>query len=142
MPTKVLYQTSATATGGGRDGHTGTDDGSLAFDLTVPKELGGPGGDGANPEKLFATGYAACFLGALRFYAGSKKVKVPDDAKVQVSVGIGPREDTGFGLDVSIRVSLPGIDRDVAEDLIAGAHQVCPYSHATRGSLQITPELA
>lgn len=142
MPTKVLYSTSATATGGGRDGHTQADDGSFKADLTVPKELGGPGGDGLNPEKLFAAGYAACFMGAMRHYAASKKISVPDDAAVQVSVGISPREDVGFGLDVEIAVTLPGVEREVAEDLIAGGHEVCPYSHATKGSLDITPKLA
>ena len=141
MPTNVLYRTSATATGGGRDGHSQLDDGSFKAELTVPKELGGPGGDGLNPEKLFATGYAACLLGALRHYAASKTVEVPSDTTVQVAVGIGPREDVGFGLDVDITVDLPGVDRDVAEDLVAGAHRVCPYSDATR-SLKITPTLA
>jgi lipoyl-dependent peroxiredoxin len=140
MPTKVVYSASATATGG-RDGHSSTHDGALDVNLAVPKEMGGPGG-GVNPEQLFATGYAACFLGALKFYAGQKKVKVPDDANVTVTVGIGPREDMGFGLDVKIKVDLPGIDKDVAEDLIAGGHKVCPYSHATSGTLSITPELA
>jgi len=141
MPAKtVLYRASATATGG-RDGRSRTADGALDVKLTVPKELGGPGGEGVNPEQLFATGYAACFLGALKFYAGQKKVKVPDDASVTVSVGIGPREDMGFGIDVAIEVSLPGVDTAVAEDLIAGGHQVCPYSDATRGSLTITPTL-
>ena len=140
MPTKVVYSASATATGG-RDGHSRTHDGALDVNLAVPKEMGGPGG-GVNPEQLFATGYAACFLGALKFYAGQKKVKVPDDATVTVTVGIGPREDVGFGLDVKIKVDLPGIDKDVAEDLIAGGHKVCPYSHATSGTLSITPELA
>ncbi|KJS08430.1 MAG: organic hydroperoxide resistance protein [Hoeflea sp. BRH_c9] len=142
MPTKIVYSTNATATGGGRDGQSRTHDGAVDVKLVVPREMGGPGGDGVNPEQLFATGYAACYLGALRFYAGQKKVKVPDDATVNVTVGIGPREDLGFGLDVKIKVSLPGIDKDVAEDLIAGAHKVCPYSHATSGTLDITPELA
>ena len=141
MPTKIAYTATATATGGGRDGHSRTHDGALDLKLAVPKEMGGSG-DGVNPEQLFATGYAACFMGAMRFYAGQKKVKVPDDAKVTVSVGIGPREDTGFGLDVKIKVDLPGVDMDVAEDLIAGGHKVCPYSHATSGTLSITPELA
>jgi len=140
MPTKIVYSASATATGG-RDGHSKTHDGALDVNLAVPKEMGGPGG-GVNPEQLFATGYAACFLGALKFYAGQKKVEVPDDANVTVTVGIGPREDMGFGLDVKIKVDLPGIDKDVAEDLIAGGHKVCPYSHATSGTLKITPELA
>ena len=142
MPKEVLYRTSATATGGGREGSSAVDDGTFSAKLVTPKELGGSGGDGVNPEQLFATGYAACFLGALRFYAGQKKISVPDDATVNVSVGIGPREDMGFGLEVKIRVSLPGVDKDVAQDLIEGGHRVCPYSHATKGSLSITPELA
>ncbi|MGC3940011.1 organic hydroperoxide resistance protein [Roseobacter sp. EG26] len=141
MPTKILYSTSATATGGGREGTSGLDDGSFTANLVTPKELGGSGGDGVNPEQLFATGYAACLLGALRFYAAQHKIAVPDDATVSTTVGIGPREDLGFGLDVKIKVSLPGVDKAVAEDLIAGGHKVCPYSHATKGSLTITPEL-
>lgn len=142
MPTKVLYTTSATATGGGRDGKSAVDDGSFYADMVPPKELGGPEGTGLNPEKLFAMGYAACFMGAMRFYAGQKKVTVPDDATVNVEVGIGPREDMGFGLDVSIKVSLPGLDEATAKDLVEGGHKVCPYSHATKGSLSIAPELA
>jgi len=140
MPTKIVYSVSATATGG-RDGHSKTDDGALDLDLAVPKEMGGPGG-GYNPEQLFSAGYAACFLGALKFYAGQQKVKIPDDAEVTVTTGIGPRDDNGFGLDVKIKVNLPGIDDDTARDLIAGGHKVCPYSHATSGTLNITPELA
>lgn len=142
MPTKIVYSTNATATGGGRNGQSRTHDGAVDVKLVVPKEMGGPGGDGVNPEQLFATGYAACFMGAMRFVAGQKKVKVPDDATVNVAVGIGPREDQGFGLDVQIKVGLPGIDKEVAEDLIATAHKVCPYSHATSGTLNVTPELA
>lgn len=140
MPSKIVYSTSATATGG-RNGHSATHDGALDVNLVVPRDMGGPGGDGVNPEQLFATGYAACFLGALKAYAGQKKVKVPDDAKVTVTVGIGPREDTGFALDVKIKAELPGIERSVAEDLVAGGHNICPYSHATKGSLSITPEV-
>lgn len=142
MTTKILYQTAATATGGGRNGRTAITDGSAAFDLSVPKELGGAGGEGLNPEKLFALGYAACFMGAMRHYAASRKVAVPEDAAVEVAVGIGPRADEGFGLAVQIRVSLPGLDRDLAQDLIEGGHRVCPYSHATGGRLEITPTLA
>jgi Ohr subfamily peroxiredoxin len=141
MVSKVLYRTSATATGGGRDGHTALDDGSAQFDLTVPKELGGPGGDGLNPEKLFALGYSACFMGALRHFAAAQKITVPADTAIKVAVGIGPREDEGFGLDVQIVVTLPGMDRDAAQALIEGAHHVCPYSHATSGTLAITPTL-
>lgn len=141
MLDKILYRTGATATGGGRNGKTALDDGSHAINLVVPKELGGPGGDGLNPEKLFALGYAACFMGAMRHYAASRKIVVPDDATVTVNVGIGPRADTGFGLDVQIAVSLPGLDPAVAHDLIEGGHSVCPYSHATGGTLTITPTL-
>ncbi|MEZ5716841.1 MAG: Ohr family peroxiredoxin [Paracoccaceae bacterium] len=141
-PTSIVYSTSATATGGGRNGHSQTDDGTFSVDLTVPREMGGPGGDGPNPEKLFATGYAACFMGALRFYAGTRKIAVPADTAVNVSVGIGPRQDTGFALSVGIKVSLPGLDTATAEDLIAGAHKVCPYSHAVTVGLSVTPELA
>lgn len=142
MVTKVLYRTSATATGGGRDGRAALDDGSAQFDLTVPKELGGPGGDGLNPEKLFALGYSACFMGALRHQAAAKKITVPTDTAIKVAVGLGPRDDEGFGLDVQIIVSLPGMDRDEAQALIEAAHHVCPYSHATKGTLAITPALA
>ena len=141
MVSKIIYRTSATATGSGRDGKSRLDDGSHQVDLVVPKELGGPGGDGLNPEKLFALGYSACFMGAMRHYAASQKIEVPDDAAVTVEVGIGPRDDTGFGLDVEIKVSLPGMDRDVAQSLIEGGHEVCPYSHATGGTLKITPSL-
>ena len=137
----VLYTTTASATGG-RSGHARSADGVLDVTLTSPKELGGDGATGTNPEQLFAAGYSACFLGALKFVAGKEKVKIPDDAEVTATVGIGPREDPGFGLDVKIKVDLPGIDKDVAEDLIAGGHKVCPYSHATSGTLSITPELA
>ena len=136
---KVLYSTKATATGG-RTGTAKTHDGALDLTLVTPKELGGAGGDGVNPEQLFAAGYAACFLGAMKAYAARKKIKVPEDATVTTTVGIGPREDDGFGIAVEIEVSLPGVDADVADDLIAGAHHVCPYSDATRGSLTITPK--
>ena len=139
MPaSKILYSTKATATGG-RTGTAKTHDGALDLKLVTPKELGGAGGDGVNPEQLFAAGYSACFLGAMKAYAAGKKIKVPEDATVTATVGIGPRDDNGFGIQVQIEVSLPGVADDVADDLIAGAHHVCPYSDATRGSLDITP---
>lgn len=139
---KIAYKTTATATGG-RDGSAKTADGTLAVKLTTPKELGGAGGDGTNPEQLFACGYSACFLGALKFVAGKEKVKVPADASVTATVGIGPRDDgTGFGIDVDLAISLPGIDRAQAEDLMAKAHIVCPYSHATRGNIDVRLALA
>ena len=132
---KVLYRTSATATGG-RDGKARTDEGDLAFDLVLPKELGGPGGPGANPEKLFASGYAACFLGALKFAASKEKVAIPADTTVQATVGIGEIPG-GFGLDVALAVKIPGMDKAKAEDLVAKAHQVCPYSNATRNNVDV-----
>ena len=134
---KVLYKTQATATGG-RTGSSSTSDGAFKVSLVTPKELGGPGGEGNNPEQLFASGYSACFLGALKFVAGQQRVKVSDDSTVTADVGIGARDDgTGFGLDVALTISLPGIERSVAEDLVARAHVVCPYSHATRNGLDV-----
>ncbi|TCK16564.1 Ohr subfamily peroxiredoxin [Ancylobacter aquaticus] len=133
----ILYKTQASATGG-RTGSAATADGTLKVELVTPKELGGPGGTGNNPEQLFAAGYAACFLGAIKFAAGQQKTKIPDDAKVTADVGIGPRADgKGFGLDVALTIALPGIERAVAEDLVARAHIVCPYSHATKGNLDV-----
>lgn len=132
----IIYRTKATATGG-RDGQAATEDGALKVKLALPKEMGGSGG-GNNPEQLFAAGYSACFLGALKFVAGKAKVKVPDEATVTADIGIGPRDDgTGFGLDVALTITLPGIERAVAEDLVQQAHVVCPYSHATKGSLDV-----
>lgn len=137
MSVDVKYRTKATATGG-RDGKSGTQDGALSVNLVTPKELGGPGGDGVNPEQLFATGYAACFLGALKAVAGKEKIKVPDDATVSAEVGIGPRSDgKGFGIEAALTITLPGIEADVADDLIAKAHVVCPYSHATQNNIKV-----
>jgi len=134
----ILYTTKATATGGGREGNSKTEDGVLDVTLTVPKELGGNGAHGTNPEQLFATGYSACFLGALRVVAGKEKVKLPDDTAVTASVGVGPREDGGgFGIDVSLKVNIPGLDKATAEDLVEKAHIVCPYSHALRTSTEV-----
>lgn len=139
----ILYTTSSTATGGGRSGRSATADGVLDVQLTVPKELGGDGARGTNPEQLFATGYSACFLGALRFVAGQKKVKIPDDTTVSAKVGIGPRDDgTGFGIEVALTVDIPGLDRDLAESLVAAAHIVCPYSHAMRTATEVPVTLA
>lgn len=138
MPTKIAYAAKATATGGGRNGHAKTEDGSLDLTMAVPKEMGGSG-TGNNPEQLFATGYAACFLGAMRFVASQgKHVAVPDDASVSATVGIGPREDKGFGLAVTLDITLPGVDRAEAEALVAEADTICPYSHAVRGNVDVT----
>jgi Ohr subfamily peroxiredoxin len=139
---KVLYQTEASATGG-RTGSAKTKDGAFAVTLTTPKELGGPGGEGNNPEQLFASGYSACFLGAIKFVAGKKKVKVSDDSTVTATVGIGARDDgEGFGLDVELTISLPGIERGEAQAIVDQAHIVCPYSHATRNGLDVRLRLA
>jgi lipoyl-dependent peroxiredoxin len=133
----VLYRTQATATGG-RTGAASTADGAFSVKLVTPKELGGPGGEGNNPEQLFAAGYSACFLGAIKFVAGKKQVKVPDDSTVTAKVGIGPRDDgQGFGLDVALDISLPGIDRETAQAIVDQAHIVCPYSNATRNGLDV-----
>lgn len=136
MSVNVLYTTSATAYGG-RDGRSVIEDGSLEILLSTPKELGGAGGDGNNPEQLFAAGYSACFIGAMKFVASQGGPKVPADTRVTAIVGIGPRSEGGFGLDIDLEVSLPGLPRAEAEALVAKAHQVCPYSNATRNNVPV-----
>jgi len=137
---KVVYRASAKATGG-RDGHVVSSDEVLNVKLGLPKEMGGAGGAVTNPEQLFAAGYAACFLGALKFVGGKEKVKIPAEANIEGKVGIG-EIPTGFGIEVELVISLPGVERSVAEDLIAKAHIVCPYSNATRGNIDVTLTLA
>ena len=138
----ILYTTKASATGG-RAGRAVSENGVLDVVLTVPKELGGDGATGTNPEQLFAAGYSACFLGALKNVAGNEKIKVPEETKVTATVGIGPRDDgTGFGIDVSLLVDIPGLDRETAERLVAAAHIVCPYSHAMRTSTEVPVKVA
>lgn len=137
MSVNVVYSTKAHATGG-RDGHAATEDGSLDVRLATPKEMGGAGGPGNNPEQLFAAGYSACFIGAMKFVASQGgTAKVPADAKVTTTVGIGPRSEGGFGLQIALAVSLPGVERDAAETLVSRAHEVCPYSNATRGNIDV-----
>ena len=136
MSVNVLYKTSASATGG-RDGEAQTADGSLKFKLSTPKELGGAGGPGNNPEQLFAAGYSACFIGAMKFVASQGGPKVPADTTVTANVGIGPRSEGGFGLDIQLDVSLPGLSKEEAETLVEKAHQVCPYSNATRNNVPV-----
>ena len=139
---KIVYSTHATATGG-RDGSSATDDGAFSVKLSTPKEMGG-NGDGNNPEQLFAAGYAACFLGAMKFVAGQNKdgAQVPQDAKVHSMVGIGPRSEGGFGLDIELKVELPGVAKEQAQALIEKAHEVCPYSNATRNNVPVRLTLA
>lgn len=135
--TKILYSTRATATGG-RDGKARTDDGAFEVALATPKELGG-NGQGNNPEQLFAAGYAACFLSAMKFVCTQgTHARLPNDASVSATVGIGPRADKGFGLAVTLDIVLPGLDRAAAEALVAEADTVCPYSHAVRGNIAVT----
>jgi Ohr subfamily peroxiredoxin len=135
---RILYSTSATTSGAGRNGFAKSEDGVLALQLAIPKSMGGTGGEGTNPEQLFAAGYSACFLSALQFIAGKEKVKLPAETTVKASVGIGPLDSgAGFGLDVALAVSIPGIDRALGEDLVAKAHGACPYSNATRGNIDV-----
>lgn len=137
----VKYTTKASATGG-RDGTASSEDGRFEAKLSTPKELGGAGGDGTNPEQLFAAGYSACFIGALKVAGQQLKVKVPDDASVTATVGIGPRSAGGFGITTDLVVDLPGLDRDTAQRLVDTAHQVCPYSNATRNNVDVGLTLA
>lgn len=138
----ILYRTSATSSGG-RSGSSTSSDGNLAVTLTTPRELGGDGAAGTNPEQLFAAGYSACFLGALKFVAAQAKVKLSPETTVTANVGIGPREDGGgFGIEVDLIADIPGIDAAIAQDLVAKAHIVCPYSHAMRMSTEVQVSLA
>ena len=142
MALDVKYETSAYATGGGRNGLAGLEDGKLTVTMTSPEALGGSG-KGHNPEELFATGYAACFLGAMRFAAQSEKLgEVPEDTRVTATVGIGPRGDGGFGLAVTLQVSMPGLPADVAQTIVERGHFICPYSNAVSGNIEVTTTLA
>ncbi|MFI9640079.1 organic hydroperoxide resistance protein [Micromonospora sp. NPDC051925] len=133
---QVLYTASATATGDGRDGHVRTSDATVDLDLAIPKEMGGAGG-AANPEQLFAAGYAACFHSALRLVARRAKADVAGSV-VEAEVGIGANGSGGFGLAVTLVVDLPAVERSAAQQLVEAAHQVCPYSNATRGNIEVT----
>ncbi len=137
---RILYAATATATGG-RDGSARSDDGVLDVQLSTPRELGGAGGSGTNPEQLFAAGYSACFLGALKFVAAREKVKLPASTSVTGKVGIG-QIPTGFGIEAALTVSAPGIERDTLQSLVEQAHIVCPYSNATRGNIDVTLSIA
>ncbi len=135
VPEKILFEAQMTATGG-REGKAHSPDGGFALTLSLPKELGGPGGDGTNPEQLFAAGYAACFLGAVKLVARQHKISVTDDSSVTAKVGMGPIP-TGYALAVELEVALPGVDRALAQEIVEGAHQRCPYSNATRGNIDV-----
>jgi lipoyl-dependent peroxiredoxin len=137
---KVLYTAHAKATGG-RDGRAASSDGVLDVKLATPRELGGAGGTGTNPEQLFAAGYSACFIGAIKFVAARDKIALPSDVSIESSVGIGPIPN-GFGIEVAMKVSLPGMPRAEAEALVQKAHIVCPYSNATRGNIDVRLSVA
>lgn len=137
---KALYTATATATGG-RDGRAVSSDGVLDVKLTTPRELGGQGGEATNPEQLFAAGYSACFIGALKFVASQSKRQLPADTAITGKVSIG-QIPGGFGLAVELNVSLPSLEQAVAEELVAAAHQVCPYSNATRGNIEVRLNVA
>ena len=132
---KVLYTAHATSTGG-RDGKSVAADGHLEVKLDPPKEMGGKG-EGTNPESLFAAGYSACFIGAIKAVARNQKITVPPDISIDASVSIGPIEH-GFGISAELKVHIPGFEREAAENLVEAAHQVCPYSNATRGNIEVT----
>jgi Ohr subfamily peroxiredoxin len=136
MSVDVKYTTSATAVGG-RDGRARSEDGVLEVKLATPKELGGAGGEGSNPEQLFAAGYSACFIGALKVAGLQLKLKVPAETAVTATIGIGPRSEGGFGITADLRIELPGLERADAEKLVETAHQICPYSNATRGNVDV-----
>ena len=134
---QVLYTANATATGG-RDGRGVSSDKALDVALSTPKELGGAGGAGTNPEQLFAAGYAACFLSAMKLVGGAMKTPIPADTAINASVGIGPNGQGGFALTVALAVSTPGMDQAAAQAVVDKAHQVCPYSNATRGNIDVS----
>ena len=134
-PDKILYTAHATSTGG-RDGGSKSDDGSLDVKLTVPKGLGGNGAPGTNPEQLFAAGYSACFLGAMKHVAMTQKIPLPADTSISADVGIGPIPQ-GFGIQVALHVKVPGMEKEAAQKLVEAAHRVCPYSNATRGNIEV-----
>ena len=132
---KVLYTAHATATGG-RAGTAESSDGAIKVTLSTPKELGGGGGPGTNPEQMFAAGYSACFIGAMKAVAGGQKIALPADVSITSDVGIGPIPG-GFGIQVAMAITIPGMERAAAEALVAAAHKVCPYSNATRGNIDV-----
>jgi lipoyl-dependent peroxiredoxin len=135
---KALYTAHATSTGG-RTGTTESSDGALKLPLATPKELGGAGGAGTNPEQLFAAGYSACFIGAMKAVAARQKIALPAEVSIKSEVSIGPMtgKEGAFGIAVKMAVSVPGMDRAAAESLVAAAHEVCPYSNATRGNIDV-----
>jgi Ohr subfamily peroxiredoxin len=140
---KALYTAQATSTGG-RTGNTESSDGRIKLQLSTPRELGGDGGPGTNPEQLFAAGYSACFIGAMKAVAARQNIRLPAEVSITADVSIGPMTGKAgaFGIAVAMVVSVPGMDRAAAEALVAAAHQVCPYSNATRGNIDVAFNVA
>jgi osmotically inducible protein OsmC len=140
---KALYTAHATSTGG-RTGSTESSDGKIKLQLSTPKELGGDSGPGTNPEQLFAAGYSACFIGAMKAVAARQKISLPAEVSIQASVSIGPMTGKAgaFGIAVTMAVSVPGMDKAAVQALVAAAHEVCPYSNATRGNIDVTLTVA
>jgi Ohr subfamily peroxiredoxin len=138
---KILY-TAEAHVDGGRDGHARSSDGRLDVDLNVPESLGGNGGPGTNPEQLFAVGFGACFLGAVAVAARRKHVEVPDGMSVESTVGLGTQPGGAYNVAVGLTVSLPGVDRELAMEIVRAAHETCPYSNATRGNVEVTLDVA
>ena len=137
MSIEVVFTAESTATGGGRDGHVKSSDGRIDLDTRMPKEAGGDG-EGTNPEQLFSAGYAACFLGALRLVARSNKIDLDDASGITAQVSFGKDPAGGFGINANLIGYLPGLEQSAADDLMHQAHQVCPYSKATRGNIDVT----
>ncbi|MFT4573945.1 organic hydroperoxide resistance protein [Marinomonas primoryensis] len=134
---QAIYSATATSTGG-RDGRSVSSDNKLDLSLSTPKELGGAGGEGTNPEQLFAAGYSACFIGALKLVASQQKINIPADVNVTAIIGIGPNtKGEGFTISADLEVNIPGVEASVVEQLVEAAHQVCPYSNATRGNIDV-----
>jgi len=137
-----IYQATATSTGG-REGRSSSNDNRLNIALSTPKELGGPGGEGTNPEQLFAAGYSACFIGALKYVAAEQAVTIPVDISVEATVGIGNHPSgVGFAISVDLKVTIPGLENETTQKLIDAAHQVCPYSNAIRGNVEVSTTIA
>jgi len=135
-PNKILYKTKVTSTGGRADGSSNSEDNRLEVKLSTPKEMGGDGGSGTNPEQLFGAGYSACFLGAIKAVAGKEKIEISDNSNVEAEIGFGTL-DHGYAITASLEIHLPDLDKNVAQDLIEKAHQVCPYSNATRNNIDV-----
>jgi osmotically inducible protein OsmC len=137
MSVDAKYKTTATASGGGRDGKTALADGTMSLDLVIPKEMGGPGGAGANPEKLFALGYSACFLSAMRTASLRTRIKRPEGSTVTATIGVGPRSEGGFGITAELDVYLPQLPEADAKALVEATHEICPYSSAIKASVDV-----